>query len=352
VNQLANPEMLIVARESRALTQTALARKTAIPQSSISKFENGVLELTGENLAKIAAVLDYPVHFFFRSGHVYGFRSPCFYHRKRVTLSVLKLKEIQARMNVLRIQAATILDGVDVETAVSFQRLDLDDYGTPERVAALVRANWRLPMGPIRNLVHAVEAAGGVVVRASLVTRKLDAVSHWGVGQRPLFFLNDEMPDERLRFTLAHEIGHIVMHASTNPDQEQEADRFASEFLMPAQEIRADLHDLTLARARELKPYWRVSMAALVRRAYDLDQISYRQYRRLFTRLGQLGYRINEPGSLPREEPSVLSEAIKVHLNEHGYSVAELARAAGVHEHEFRALFLPEEHRHLSLASA
>jgi Zn-dependent peptidase ImmA (M78 family)/transcriptional regulator with XRE-family HTH domain len=352
VNQLANPEMLIVARESRGFTQTELASRASVPQSSISKFENGILELTGERLASIAAALDYPVHFFFRSDHIYGFRSPCFYHRKRVTLPIHKLKEIQARMNILRIQAMSILQGVEIETVNGFQRLDTDDYGPPERIAALVRANWHLPMGPVRNLVHAVEAAGGLVVRASLGTRKLDAVSHWAVGQRPLFFLNDDLPDERLRFTLAHEIGHIVMHATTTPDQEDEADRFAAEFLMPAQEIRPDLHNLTLPRARELKPYWRVSMAAIIKRGYDLEQITNRQYRRLFMRLGQLGYRINEPGQLPREEPSVLNEAIHVHLRDHGYSVNELARSAGVHEHEFRMLFLPEEGQRLKLVSA
>lgn len=352
MNQLGNPEMLIVARESRGLTQSQLASKASIPQSSISKFENGILELTGERLAKIAAALDYPVHFFFRSEQIYGFRSPCFYHRKRVSLPIHKLKEIQARMNVLRFQAMAILQGIEIETAIGFQRLDIDDYGPPDRIAALVRANWHLPLGPVRNLVHAVEAAGGLVVRASLGTRKLDAVSHWAVGQRPLFFLNDDLPDERLRFTLAHEIGHVVMHATTTPDQEEEADRFAAEFLMPAEEVRPDLHDLTLARARELKPYWRVSMAAIIKRAYDLDQITYRQYRRLFTQLSQLGYRTNEPGQLPREEPSILNEAINVHLNDHGYSVSELARSAGVHEREFRTLFLPEERQRLTLVSA
>jgi Zn-dependent peptidase ImmA (M78 family) len=256
-------------------------------------------------------------------------------------------------MNVLRILAMSILQGVELETTVGFQRLDVDEYGPPEEIAARVRASWHLPMGPVRNLVHTVETAGGgLVVRAPLGTRKLDAVSLWAVGQHPLFCLNDELPDERLRFTLAHEIGHIVMHATTNPEQEREADRFAAEFLMPAKEIRPELHDLTLARARELKSYWRVSMAALIKRAFDLEQITERQYRRLFTRLGQLGYRTNEPGRLPREEPTIISEAIDIHLREYGYTVSELARSTGMYEHEFRDLFLLEDRQRLKLVTA
>ena len=67
---------------------------------------------------------------------------------------------------------------------------------------------------------------------------------------------------------------------------EGEADRFAAEFLMPEREIRSDLRPpLTIARLAALKPYWKVSMAALARRAWNVGTIDQNRYRRLFTEL-------------------------------------------------------------------
>ena len=337
--------MLILARESRGYSQTQLAKKAAVSQAAISKFESGVLEIPNDRIEAIAQALDYPVAFFFRREQRYGYGSPCLYHRKRQSLPIGKQRELQASLNVRRMEISRLLQSVEIETEASFPRLDVEDYDSPEQIAQLVRRSWRLPLGPIRNLVHSIENAGGIVISGSFGTRKLDAISLRAPGQLPFFFVNKDIPGDRMRFTLAHEVGHVIMHALPSIEQEREADRFAAELLMPEKEIKPDLRALTFQKLGSLKYHWKVAMSALIMRARDTKQITNRQATRFWTKMSALGYRTNEPYQLPPEEPSVVKDVVDLHLKQYGYSVPELSRAIGLHEEEFRSLYVHETPR-------
>jgi Zn-dependent peptidase ImmA (M78 family) len=116
--------------------------------------------------------------------------------------------------------------------------IDLDSCdGDVERVATLVRAAWRLPLGPVANLTIAIEDAGGIVLKCAFGTPLIDAAHLWLPDMPPLFFVNENTSGDRLRWKLAHEIGHAIMHQCPNGDVETEANRFAGAFLMPADEI-------------------------------------------------------------------------------------------------------------------
>lgn len=335
-----NPQMLVLARESRALSQAELSHRTGIPQAALSRYEKGMSAVPNDRLEVLATTLNYPIRFFFRSDQVYGYGSSCFYHRKQQSLPVRKLKEIQALINVRRIQIEPLMQDIHIDIDTHFDRMDIGEYESPEEIARLVRRNWRLPYGPVQNLILSIESAGGVVVQDDFRTRKLDAISQWLPGSRPLFFVNKSATGERLRFTLAHEIGHIIMHTFHSDDQEREADRFAAEFLMPEKEIKSDLRSLSFRKLGPLKDHWEVSMAALIRRAYDLEQITKRQYQRFFTQLNKLGYRLNEPHPIPQEESTVLKKIIEFQRSEHHYSVAELSYISTAALDEFCHVYL------------
>ena len=144
-----------------------------------------------------------------------GIGSGCFYHRKRQTMPVTELRVIQAKANILRMQAAKLLQGVEIEHDNRIARLDINDGETAEGIARLVRATWELPLGPIKNLVGAFERAGGIVYRCSFGTKKLDAISQWCRNMPPLIFVNSEVPGDRLRWSMAHELG--TCHHASNP---------------------------------------------------------------------------------------------------------------------------------------
>ncbi len=334
----ANHEMLVLAREARGMTQGDLEAKTGIRQPLISKIEHGARDLSDADVAIFAKALGYPESFFYRAGAQYGQGSVC-HHRKRQSMPITQLRQIHASINVMRMATSDLMRGVEVEAALHFPRMEVDDFGSPQEIAKLMRQTWQLPLGPIKSMVAVIEAAGGVVIPCEFGTDKLDAISQRPPREPPFFFVSSTAPGDRLRFNLAHELGHIIMHTAPAPDQEAEAQEFAAEFLIPAREIKPQLAQLDLAKLTDLKRHWKVSMQALIMQAQRLDVISDRQTRSWFMRFGQLGYRKNEPVQIPREEPSLVQDVIEFHRAEHGYTEDELSIAARLTRDEFCAMY-------------
>jgi Zn-dependent peptidase ImmA (M78 family)/DNA-binding XRE family transcriptional regulator len=341
-----NPEMFVLARESRRYTQVELARLIGVEQGTISKLESGLIITPDELLNKVAEVLKYPVDFFFQNEKVYGFGSSVFYHRKRQGLPVRQLRQLHAEMNIRRFGIKKLLRAAALDTEHRFEHFDPKEYrGRVEVIARAVRAAWRLPSGPIRNLTEALENAGAIIIRHDFGTRKADAVSEWIEPNPPLFFVNSnpDVTGDRVRFSLAHELGHVVMHQYPVPDLEEQADRFAAEFLMPEKDVAHQLSRLTLPKLAMLKQEWRVSMGALIEQAYRIGNISKSQRSRLIIQLRSDTHSYREPieADIPMEKPSLLDELIQAHLTDLRYSVEDLSTLMNELESEFVAKYLP-----------
>src|SRR5208337_375815 len=143
-----------------------------------------------------------------------------------------------------------------------------------------------------------IEKAGGIIVPCDFGTTKIDALSQYIRGYPPLFFINKNIPTDRLRHSLCHELGHVVMHRIPRPeaDIEKEADTFAAELLMPAAEIGPSLHNVKLHTLAQLKPYWKTSMASLLFRAGRLKKITKNQEKYLWIQISP--YKQREPAEL------------------------------------------------------
>ena len=333
-----NAALFTLVREYRGLTQGDLAEAAGLSQGYVSKVEHEQLVPTDEAVEKMASVLRWPSAFFYRTDQVYGFGTACMFHRKQASLPVHTLRSVQARVNVLRIGLTPLLRELVSDDGMGrVPLMDVDLYpGGPPQIAQLVRASWKLPMGPVANLTATLESQGGIVYRVDFGTRQLDAVSHWSPDIPPLFFVNTVAPSDRVRYSLAHELGHVVMHSMPTPDMEMEANQFASEFLMPEREIASMLQGLDLARAAQLKAYWRVSMQALILRARDLGIISRQKASRLYMQMSSLGYRRVEPVTLPVEEPTALRRLMDRHQRVHGFTIGDLAARVGLPDGDFQ----------------
>jgi Zn-dependent peptidase ImmA (M78 family)/transcriptional regulator with XRE-family HTH domain len=324
-----NPEMLILAREARGLTQTQVAAAVGAQQGTISKTEAGLALPADQTLEKLSDALGFPVDFFYQQDRVFGFNSAVFFHRKRQALPDRVLRKIHAFMNITRMRIERLLRSSEVSTGNTFQRIELADYdGSAEEVGMLMRAVWTLPHGPVRNLTEIIESAGGIVVRMNFGTRQADAVSEWVPGYPPIFLVNGDagIPGDRLRLTLAHEVAHVLLHRYPNPDMEDEANEFAAEFLMPRREIKASLYNLTLLKLVQLKRIWKVSMAALVHRAFELGTITDSQRRYLYINMAKRGYRTREPieADVPLEIPTILSKMVRTHIEKLDYTEGQV----------------------------
>ena len=126
------------------------------------------------------------------------------------------------------------------------------------------------------------------------------------------------------------------MHHLPTEEPEGEADRFASEFLMPADEIVPELSNMTLQKAAALKLYWKTSMQSIIIRAKQLDKISTNSYEYLYRQLSERGYRKCEPVPLPAEEPEMLRELFGVYRKYGKRALPEIAESLGLLEDELR----------------
>ena len=303
-----NPDTLTMARESRGVSQASLAEAVGVTQGLISKAENGIVSLSTDEVQKVAKVLDYPVSLFYDRDHMREAGSGCLYHRQRKTMPARLLRELDANMRMRNLNVRRLLNGLRMERDRTFFTLDLDEYGgSPAAVAQALRRAWRIPHGPISNLTALIESAGGIVYATDFGTRKLFGMSCWATRDYPLFFLNSAAPTAVLRWTIAHELGHLTMHWSpSNGDTEDEADEFAGEFLAPQDEITPELRNLRFANLPTLKMYWRISMKALINRARRLGAIDPVAAIRLFKQYSAHGYNDVEPFALSPEPATLL----------------------------------------------
>jgi Zn-dependent peptidase ImmA (M78 family) len=162
-------------------------------------------------------------------------------------------------------------------------------------------------------------------------------------GVPPLIVLNSEQPADRLRYTLAHELGHLVMHRFPSPNMEDEANIFASSLLMPREDIKPHFvgRRIDLALLAAMKPEWKVAMQALLMRATALNAVTKHQAQYLWKQISARRLRLREPPELDfaPERPTVIASMLRVHVDSLGYSLAELAALLHVQERELATLY-------------
>ncbi|MEU3002604.1 ImmA/IrrE family metallo-endopeptidase [Streptomyces sp. NPDC006995] len=222
--------------------------------------------------------------------------------------------------------------------------VDVEDEQTdlPEQAARLLRKHWDIPTGPIDHLVRMAENRGVLVVYSPSQTAAVDAYS-FETDNRPTVVLNPTKNDYfRQRFDVAHELGHLVIHVDSEPGDritENQANRFAAEFLMPSDEMR----DLLPSKADwrtlgALKADWNVSPQALLYRSRQLGVMSDVTYRNAVLYLSSKGWRRREPGVMPvTEQPSLFPKAVEI-LGQVGTGEEVLAGEARVPLDLFRVV--------------
>jgi Zn-dependent peptidase ImmA (M78 family)/transcriptional regulator with XRE-family HTH domain len=343
-----NFHMLCLARDACGMTQAEFALRLGIGQGTLSKYEAGLLVPPDETIDEFVRVIGrYTRRFFFQPERPYGF--PPFHFRKRKKLGVKALNRIVAEMNVRRIHVKRLSTAYPTQSSGFIPEVDLDEYQgaskrspTIEDLARHVRELWGVPNGPIDNMVELVERNGGIVIPCEFGTELLDAMSQRIDGMPVVFFINPDAPADRIRHTLAHELGHMVLHTlslSEDESMEDEADAFAGAFLLPADEIRPQLKRFDLRQLANLKSYWKVSMAALAVRADRLNLITPYQKKSFWMEMARLGYRKREPNEPSGEYPQRLSKMVKFHQRDLGYSRTDMAALLDLTPEEFDRLY-------------
>lgn len=318
-----NPARLVLARRRRKLTKKAIAEALGMDPKTLTRYEKLEVVPPVESLQAIADFLGYPVKFF----HEGDIDEPTPDSASFRSLSSMPAKDRDAALSAGAI-AFLFSDWVDDRFALpAVDLLDLKEGASPEGAAQALRSHWAIGDRPIRNVVHLLEAKGIRVFSLVENTQSVDAFSLWRKNC-PFIFLNTAKTAERSRFDAAHELGHLVLHkhggAQGDRAAEDQANQFASAFLMPEDDVRAVLPRIrSLGQIVEAKSRWKVSVAALNYRLHKIGVTSDWQYRNFCIQISeQFGKK--EPKGINRET-SVVWEKIFTELRKEGISKALIA---------------------------
>jgi Zn-dependent peptidase ImmA (M78 family)/DNA-binding XRE family transcriptional regulator len=342
-----NHFLLVIARESRGKSQIELAKELNLDQGHLSRIEQGIItNPSQEIIANISKKLNYPITFFYQSDT----KTPIndFFYRKRITLPAKEKNKLEAQIEIIRLVFDKLSNSIDLPS-LKLPNLSVNANFRSTDIALTTREFFGIKRGPVKNLISLLERHGITVIYLNVDSQKFDGVTVYTNKNHPLIILNKNMPNDRKRFSLAHELGHQIMHLpfrydfeiyeriKSNPDSfEDEADIFASEFLIPTAECRNDLVNLTYGKLSNLKLYWNISKRAIVYKAKFINAITDDRYKSLMVELSRRGERVRESFDVEIDEPKVFNEVFKVHIEKLGYSIDELSRLVHLNRDDFK----------------
>ncbi|MEL6646979.1 MAG: ImmA/IrrE family metallo-endopeptidase [Pseudomonadota bacterium] len=341
-----NHELLLLARQFRERSQAEIADLAGLDQGHYSRIERGLLNAPPqpETVRAISKVLNFPESFFLQNDELSGL--PLSVHeaawRKKASIGATELKRLHAELNLRIMHLRRFLQAIVLENELPLPRLDAEDLGGADKVAAFVRRTWMIPDGPIGNLTALCERAGILVIHCDFHA-KVDGVTMRLRDVPPLIFLNRSAPPDRMRHSLAHELGHLIMHSIPTDQMEDEADLFAGEFLAPFEQVRPDLigGKITLDRLARLKLYWKVSAASLLYKAGANGILNKNQAGYLWRQLSARGWKKREPDEtqFPSEKPQLYEQILALHENELGYALADFSSMLNISVEDVRELY-------------
>lgn len=236
-----------------------------------------------------------------------------------------------------------LLPGSDMEwVAPADAVFDIQRVEDAEAAADSLRQLWQLGIDPIPMLAELLEERGIKVIALDLpesVSGSKAFVQRPNHGDVPVIVVNQSHNGERQRFTLAHELAHLVLRFSGLSDAEEEkaADRFAGAFLMAKdmmlQLLGAHRTAIALGELAELKKLFKVSIASLAVRCNQIGVLNPTAYRRLWAHIkgsGWNGPNSSEPHSLPAEVPQRMERLCMHAVAEGAISEARGAELMGI----------------------
>lgn len=354
VNRTFRGERLKSARQLRGLTLTALQDITGISKQSISMYENNENKPEYERGYKLATALRVPYDFFLQEDTCKT-KTPTTYFRSLASASKLSrisqslkleyvAKMYEALLNyidfpVLNLPAIEYKGGYNIYNEKDCAAMCLE----LEHIALQVREYWGLGLDPVKDLQYVLEANGIIVTGFDTDENSIDAFSQRTLlaNSEVCFIAVDQgsKPEGRIRFDMAHELAHILIHPwSENIDdlsreefktREYEANVFASAFLLPRDSFIQDIkaHPTDIKFYLWLKKKWKSSMQSMMYRSNQLGCITNNQFQYMMRQVSKNGWRKQEPDDVPfLLSENVFQGAINLLKEEHILTVPQILK--------------------------
>lgn len=328
------PQRIKEAREYRFLSVIELADKIGKSRQAVSQYENGTTKPTSDILTRIAEVTEFPIQYFFKHKRISTVSSseiPLYRGSKTKTKNLKNAYKIVVDWShdiIDYLSKYVILLDVNLPDNVEFDFLNnIDTEKQIEKIAEYLRVYWSLGKGPIQDTVGVLENNGFVISKIPHKAKEVEAFSLWYERHPYIFYEGNRDTSVSYSFSICHELGHLILHQSLSENEatdsllykslEKQANVFAGAFLMPAESFGKEYLTSNLDSFIAIKKKWKVSLGAMIMRAYALGIIDDQQKGYLFRQLSSRGYRKHEPfdDEINFEAPSLIFNSIKMLLD-------------------------------------
>ncbi|MCS6266804.1 MAG: ImmA/IrrE family metallo-endopeptidase [Vampirovibrio sp.] len=298
-------------RRLEKLSQKEMATILGVSQSFYSQLEKGIKDLNLQHKAKLCEHFDMPISFFeiaSREPYIISLHEGNFYKRASINKSILESFEAICGLIQMVLRQFENHLAANPLPEIGYSNCD------PIELSNELRKFYGLGMQPLDNqsLMDLIEDAGVYLVPMDFNGAKIYGFSFDNrETNSKVIVYNKHKSANLINFTLAHELGHLLLHSKTLKDsaeKEKEAHEFAANFLVPEQVFRKYARNLTAKQFMNLKSYFHVPIKSLIIRAKDLDIITAERAKYYFIELARLGWNSEEPNPQPMGKPSMFED--------------------------------------------
>lgn len=341
-------EELSSLRKLNGLSRKELADKLNITEQAVWQYENGLMLPRIEILNQLRGLFNVETKYFFSPSNLIdkvseeriAYRAKDRESRKKTKLELTFLNYVDYYINYFEQNLLLPQESIIAIRKECLRMLKESNLERNELIKVIATfARRKLALNDNKNLMYILERSGIYILEKNLGAQ-IDAYSTVTNDGRLYIILGTfKKSAVRRNFDLAHELGHLLLHANIDMDIlaatelkviEKEADLFASIFLLPETEFTNDF--LALKRKSnpdyyiELKRKYLVSIAALEMRAYGLNLITYQENRYFWGQLTKKGYRQIEPldNELPPIRPGKVRSLLKFVLDKKVVNLDEM----------------------------
>lgn len=291
------------------MSQEKLAQSIGLNKMAVSNYETGKRTPDLATLRKIADALHVSISRLTAScGETLVIQHGAFRKHSNISQQVqgIILDSIDRYLDRL-FQVVSLLDDTVLAPAPQIERIPAKN---PESAGQALRQVLGLPVnGPVGNITDILENHGYIICPVHSEARSFSGNSG-KVNGRPYIAINTNMPAERQRFTLIHELVHLVFALESN-DQEREANAIAGSFLLPENDIRRELgpkRSTIRGELRYLQQEYSISMLSATMRARQTGIISQEVYTETVKWISSQGLRLDERSGIEPEQSHLLEQ--------------------------------------------
>ena len=305
-------QRLANARKMRCLSQRELSERLGniVSANAIAKYETGKMMPTSEVQAALAIALGVDVDYFHHPFTV-SIPANAWEFRKRSSLGPKQIAAIQqsATDQMERINDIEQVCNINKPFQLAYSDTTVATYLQAEALARRLRRELGLGLGnaPIFAPIELLESLGVRIVEVE-ADEKFDGTCT-KADNTPLIVLNATYTPERKRFTLFHEVAHLILRFEIGADVERLCNTFASEMLIPSSVmfIRLGNHrkSFTLEELKGLQRDYGISIEALMYKAHQhgiIDDAYFKHFNIKLNKKTNVNYRAQVRESLWRPE--------------------------------------------------